>query len=54
MENLRRLHRPQQSLPKDLFPLPQIDQVIDSITGYEALWFLDEYSRYHQIVMDPL
>ena len=36
-----------KAYPKDPFPLPQIDQVVDSITGCEALWFLDEYSTYH-------
>ena len=36
-----------KAYPKDPFPLPQIDQVIDSIAGYEALCFLDTYYRYH-------
>jgi hypothetical protein len=35
--------------PKDYFPLPRIDQIIDSTTGYERLSFLDAYSRYNQI-----
>jgi hypothetical protein len=29
---------------KDPFPLPWIDQVVDSTTGYETLCFLDAYS----------
>jgi hypothetical protein len=33
--------------PKDPFPLPRIDQVIDSTTGSELLCFLDAYSGYH-------
>src|SRR3954468_5641843 len=37
--------------PKDPFPLPRIDQVIDSMAGAELLCFLDAYSRYHQIRM---
>jgi hypothetical protein len=38
--------------PKDLFPLPRIDQVVDSTAGCETLCFLDAYSRsYHQIAM---
>ena len=37
--------------PKDLFPLPCIDQVVDLTSGCEALCFLDAYSRYHQIAM---
>ena len=36
---------------KDLFPLPRIDQVVDSISGCETLCFLDAYSGYHQIMM---
>jgi hypothetical protein len=35
--------------PKDPFGLPHIDEVIDSITGHELLFFLDCYSGYHQI-----
>jgi hypothetical protein len=35
--------------PKDYFPLPQIDQVIDSTAGCERLSFLDAYSGYNQI-----
>jgi hypothetical protein len=35
--------------PKDYFPLPRIDQIIDSTAGCEHLSFLDTYSRYNQI-----
>ena len=38
---------------KDPFPLPRIDQVVDSTTGCEALYFLDLYSGYHKIAMNP-
>lgn len=40
-----------KACPKDHFPLPQIDQLIDSTAGCELLTFLDAYSRYHQISM---
>jgi hypothetical protein len=40
-----------KACPKDLFPLPRIDQVVDSTVGCETLRFLDAYSRYHQIAM---
>jgi hypothetical protein len=33
--------------PKHPFGLPRIDEVIDSTTGYELLYFLDYYSGYH-------
>ena len=36
---------------KDPFPLPHIDQVVDSTSGCETLFFLDAYSVYHQITM---
>ena len=32
--------------PKDHFPLPRIDQIIDSTAGCERLSFLDAYSGY--------
>jgi hypothetical protein len=35
--------------PEDYFPLPQIDQIIDSTVGCERLSFLDAYSGYNQI-----
>ena len=37
--------------PKDPFPLPHIDQIVDSTSGCETLYFLDAYSGYHQIKM---
>jgi hypothetical protein len=40
-----------KACPKDPFPLPRIDQVVDSTAGCETLCFLDAYSRYHQIAM---
>ena len=36
---------------KDPFPLPHIDQVVDSTSRCETLCFLDAYSGYHQITM---
>jgi hypothetical protein len=35
--------------PKDPFPLPHIDQIIDSTVGRTRLSFLDAYSGYNQI-----
>jgi hypothetical protein len=40
-----------KACPKDPFPLPRIDQVIDLTAGSELLCFLDAYSGYHQIKM---
>jgi hypothetical protein len=39
--------------PKDPFPLPCIDQVVDSMAGSVLLCFLDCYSGYHQIALHP-
>lgn len=43
-----------KACPKDSFPLPHIDQLIDATAGHELLSFLDAYSGYNQIKMDPL
>jgi hypothetical protein len=40
-----------KACPKVPFPLPRIDQIIDSTAGSELLCFLDAYSGYHQIKM---
>ena len=40
-----------KACPKDHFPLPRIDQIVDSTSGCEILSFLDAYSGYHQIMM---
>jgi hypothetical protein len=40
--------------PKDPYPLPNIDHLIDSASGYQTLSFMDAYSGYNQIRMDPL
>lgn len=39
--------------PKDPFPLPRIDQVIDSTAGCELLSFIDAYSGFNQIPLYP-
>jgi hypothetical protein len=38
-----------KACPKHPFPLPRINQIVDSTTGCELLSFLDAYSGYHQI-----
>ncbi|KAL6344362.1 hypothetical protein AAG906_039618 [Vitis piasezkii] len=40
--------------PKDSFPLPQIDQIVDSTVGQGMFSFLDAFSGYHQIPMSRL
>ena len=36
-----------RACPKDHFPLPRIDQIVDSTAWCERLSFLDAYSGYH-------
>ena len=38
-----------KACPKDSFPLPHIDAMIDATTGHEMLSFMDAFSGYHQI-----
>ena len=40
-----------EACPKDSFPLPQIDQIIDASARHRMLSFLDAFSGYHQIPM---
>ena len=42
-----------KACPKDPFALPRIDQVIDSMARCDLLSFLDAYSGYHQIKLNP-
>ena len=40
-----------KACPKDEFPLPNIDLLVDSATGSSMFSFMDRYSRYNQICM---
>jgi hypothetical protein len=40
-----------KAYPKDPYPLPRIDQIIDSTAGCDLLCFLDAFSGYYQIKM---
>ena len=40
-----------KACPKVPYPLPRINQVVDSTTSCETLCFLDVYSGYHKITM---
>ena len=37
--------------PKDCFPLPRIDQLVDSTAGHRLLTFMDAFFGYNQIQM---
>ncbi|KAL0405404.1 UNVERIFIED_CONTAM: hypothetical protein Slati_3854300 [Sesamum latifolium] len=42
-----------KACPKDFYPLPIIDQLVDSISGCELLNMLDASQGYHQIMLAP-
>uniref|UniRef100_A0A2N9HXW1 RNase H type-1 domain-containing protein n=1 Tax=Fagus sylvatica TaxID=28930 RepID=A0A2N9HXW1_FAGSY len=42
-----------KACPKDPFPLPRIDQLVDSASRHARLSFLDAFQGYHQIPMNP-
>ena len=41
-----------KACPKDSFPLPRIDQLVDSTVGHKFLSFMDAFLGYNQILMD--
>jgi len=43
-----------KACPKDMYPLPSIDRLVDGAAGHKVLSFLDAYSGYNQIPMYPL
>jgi len=40
-----------KACPKDAYPLPSIDRLVDGASGHNLLSFLDAYSGYNQIPM---
>ena len=42
-----------RACPKNSFPLPRIDLIVDATAGHELLSFMDAFSGYNQINMDP-
>ena len=42
-----------RACPKDLFPMPKIDQLVDSMYGHPRISFLDAFQGYHQIALAP-
>ncbi|KAL0361700.1 UNVERIFIED_CONTAM: Transposon Ty3-G Gag-Pol polyprotein [Sesamum radiatum] len=48
--NFRDLNK---ACPKDFYPLPRIDQLVDSKSGCELLSMMDASQGYHQIMLAP-
>ncbi|KAH7575575.1 hypothetical protein JRO89_XS02G0153000 [Xanthoceras sorbifolium] len=42
-----------KACPKDSFPLPHIDMMVDATAGHKLLSFMDAFSGYNQILMHP-
>jgi len=42
-----------KACPKDVYPLPSINRLVDGAVRHHILSFLDAYSRYNQIQMHP-
>ena len=42
-----------KACPKDCYPLPRIDLLVDATAGHSLLSFMDAYSGYNQIRMNP-
>ena len=40
-----------RACPKDVYPLPNIDKLVDNSVGFKLLSFMDTYSGYNQIPM---
>ena len=43
-----------KACPKDSYPLPSIDALVDSASGCQLMSFLDAFSGYNQIGMHPM
>ena len=43
-----------KTCPKDSYPLPHIDQLVDLTAGYKLLSFMDAFLGYNQIRMDEV
>ena len=40
-----------RACPKDLFPMPKIDQLVDATYEHPRMSFLDAFQGYHQIAL---
>lgn len=42
-----------KAFPKDSFPLPHIERLVEATVGHQLLSFMDAFSGYNQILMRP-
>ena len=43
-----------KACPKDSYPLPRIDLLVDSTVGHQLLSFMDAFSGYNHIKLDDV
>jgi len=43
-----------KACPKDSYPLPHIDLLVDSTAGHQLLSFMDAFSEYNPIKLDEV
>ncbi|CAL8086872.1 unnamed protein product [Prunus armeniaca] len=53
-KSTRQANQPAKECPNDNFPLPRIDQLVNSTSGNQLLNFMDPYSGYNQIMIQGL
>ena len=51
VEDMWRLHRPEQGVPKYSYPLPNINHFVDNALDFGMLSFRDTFSGYNQVKM---
>jgi len=42
-----------KACPKDSYPSPKVDKLVDATAGHTLLSFMDAFSEYHQIPLYP-
>lgn len=53
MDDVYRFTNMNKAYPKNVYPHPKIDTLVDNTSGHHILNFLDAYSEYNQIPMYP-
>ena len=53
MEGIRNFTYLNNACPKDSYPLPHIDRLVEATVGHKLLSFMDLFSGYNQILMHP-
>ena len=51
--SLCRFHGLKPDMPKEPFPMPKIDQLVDATYKHPRMSFLDAFQGYHQIALAP-